>query len=107
MLTVMYVTDKYNASSPTKAQDISSESLAGAMIFGKAVMFPKNEKLLTEESSFTLSAGAECYVTGVSAGKWQVSLDGAAVTEIDVQDGTNMLTFKATKAGNYTLIPAN
>ncbi len=107
MLTVMYVTDKSNSALPTKAQDISSDNLAGAMIFGKAILFPKNEKLLTEESSFTVSAGGECFVTGVTAGKWNVTSGGNTVATVDVAEGTNMFSFNAAVAGTYTITPAN
>ena len=107
MLTVMYVTDKTNNATPTKAEDISSDNLAGAMIFGKAILFPKNEKLLTEESSFTVSAGAECFVTGVSAGTWNVTSGGNTVATVEVKEGTNMFSFNAKSAGTYTVTPAN
>ena len=107
MLTVMYVTDATNNSAPTKAQDISSDNLAGAAIFGKAVLFPKNEKLLSCESAFTLTAAGECYVAGVTAGTWNIMRDSTLVTTVEVPEGTNMLTFSAKEAGTYTLTPAN
>ncbi len=107
MLTVMYATDAKNESTPVKAKDISSENLSGAMIFGKAVLFPKNEKLLTEESSFTLTEKAECYVAGVSAGTWTVMKGTTVVETIDVAEGANLLTFTAKSAGIYNLVPAN
>ena len=107
MLTVMYVTDATNNATPTKAQDISSDNLAGTVIFGKAVLFPKTEKLLTEESSFTLTQAGECYITGVSSGEWKVMNGNKLVTTVNVEDGTNMFTFTANNAGTYTLTPAN
>ncbi len=106
MLTVMYVTDASNNKAPTKATEIISDSLAGASIFGKAVMFPESEKLLTNEASFTLNEGAECFVAGVSAGTWTVS-DGTNTQTIEVKDGTNLITFTADSAGTYTITPAN
>ena len=107
MLTVMYVTDATNNATATKAVDISSENLAGAMIFGKAILFPKNEKLLSTESSFTVNSGAECFVTGVTAGRWNVMQGDNLVASVDVEDGTNMFSFKAASAGTYTIILAN
>lgn len=107
MLTVMYVTDAQNNSVPTRADDISSDNLAGAMLFGKAVLFPKNEKLLTEESSFTLSSGGECFVTGVSEGTWNITSGGNTVTTVVVEEGTNMFSFNAKNAGTYTITPAS
>ncbi len=102
MLTLMYVTDIENTDAPIRAENISSETLAGAVIFSKAVLFPKTEKLLTSESSFTLTDTCDCYVTGLSAGRWSVSKDGKALAEYDVKDGENLLTFKA-EAGKYVI----
>ncbi len=107
MLTVMYVTDAGNGSSPVKAKDIGSENLAGSLIFGKAVLFSKNEKLLTEESSFTLDEKADCYIAGVSAGEWTIKSGDTVVDTVTVAEGTNLITFTATQAGTYTITPAN
>lgn len=106
MLTVMYVTDAENKSSPIRAEDISSDNLAGAMILGKAMLFPKNEKLLAEESSFTLNTAGECFVAGVSAGRWMVCRGETVIQTITVDDGTNLLSFTA-GAGDYTIKPVN
>ena len=106
MLTVMYVTDASNNSSLKKAEDLCSENLAGASLFGKSVLFPKNEKLLTKESSFTVNTAGECFVAGVSAGSWTVTKDGKTVATVTVADGTNLLSFTA-EAGNYVITPAN
>ena len=105
MLTVMYVTDATNNSAPTKAQDISSDNLAGAVIFGKAVLFPKNEKLLSCESAFTLTAAGECYVAGVTAGTWNIASGERLVAKVEIKEGENMLSFIANTAGTYTLTP--
>ena len=102
IITVMYVTDATNKAAPIKASDISSENLAGTQLLGKAILFPKNEKLLTEESSFALTSDGECFVTGLTAGTWSITRDGATVTTLTVEDGVNMLSFDAT-AGSYTL----
>ena len=105
MLTVMYVTDASNNASPTVAEDIRSDNFAGAMIFGKAILFPKNEKLLTEESSFTIAKSGECFVTGVSAGYWNVTCGDKVIQTVEVEAGTNMFSFNANTAGTYTLTP--
>ncbi len=106
MLTVMYATDATNNASLEKAEDISSENLAGAMIFGKAVLFSKNEKLLTKESSFTINESGECYIAGVCAGEWTVT-NGTSTLTLEVAEGTNLLHFEAKEAGTYTIKPAN
>ena len=106
MLTVMYVTDADNNAAPIKAADISTENLAGASMFGKSILFPKNEKLLTEESGFTLATYGECFIAGVSAGEWNIIKDGVTVQTLTVADGTNLISFTAA-AGTYTVKPAN
>jgi hypothetical protein len=106
MLTVMYVTDATNKAAPKKAADLCSDTLAGTSLFGKSILFPKNEKLLTSESSFTLSTSGECFIAGVSAGDWQIIKDGAVVSTVTVADGTNLLSFTA-EAGEYTVKPIN
>ena len=106
MLTVMYVTDATNNASPKKAEDLCSDKLAGTSLFGKSILFPKNEKLLTEEASFTLGSSGECFVGGVMAGDWNIIKDGAVVSCVTVAEGTNLLSFNAA-SGNYTIKPAN
>ncbi len=101
MLSVMYVTDATNNSTPIAATEILSENLAGAEIFGKTVLFSKNEKLLTETSSFTINTAGECFIAGVSSGTWTVT-NGSETLTVEVKDGTNLLTFTA-EAGTYTI----
>ncbi len=104
LLTVMYVTDADNNSSPIRAENIVSDTLAGAEILGKAVMFPKNEKLIDSEVSFTLAQGGECFVAGVSAGTWNIMNGDSVVATVEAADGTNLITF-TTSAGTYTIVP--
>ena len=106
MLTVMYVTDAKNGSAHIKATEIISENLAGAHILGKTVLFSKNEKLLSEQSSFTLSNSGECFIAGVSAGTWTITGAGKTTT-VTVEEGTNLISFTANAAGTYTITPAN
>lgn len=102
ILTVMYVTDIANESAPIKAKDIGAQKLSGAEIFGKAILFPKNEKLLAEEATFIVSDDAECYVAGVMAGKWAVSKDSTVFKTVVVEESSHLLTFTA-GAGVYTI----
>ena len=76
------------------------------MILGKAMLFPKNEKLLAEESSFTLNTAGECFVAGVSAGRWMVCRGETVIQTITVDDGTNLISFTA-GAGDFTIKPVN
>ncbi len=107
MLTVMYVTDAKNNDAPTKAEEIASANLSGSLIFGKAVLFSKNEKLLSTESSFELSSDADCYIAGVKEGSWQITHADGTTETVTVEKGANLITFKADKAGTYTIKPAN
>ncbi len=106
ILTVLYVTDRENTDAPIKAEAVPSESLAGAEILGKAVLFPKYEKLLENEASFTLSKAGECFVTGVKSGKWTLEADGKELKTVEAAEGENLLVFEAA-AGKYTIKPAN
>jgi len=106
LLTAIYVTDAKNSAAPIRAKDISTGKLAGASLLGCAMLFPKEEKLLTEEASFTLSGegSLKCFVAGVSAGRWTVVSGEQEMLTADVAEGTNLLTFTA-PAGTYTVKP--
>ena len=104
MLTVMYVTDADNNSAPKKAKDISTDTLAGTLMFGKAMFFPKNDKLISSETSFTLDSSADCYITGVAARTWEIYNGNTLVDTVTVAEGENILTFAAA-AGTYTVKP--
>jgi hypothetical protein len=106
MLTVMYVTDADNMSAAIKATDISTNELAGALMFGKAMLFPKNDKLISSEVDFTIDNSADCYLTGISAGTWEIYNGSTLLKTVNVVDGENILTFTA-NAGNYTIKPVN
>ena len=106
ILTVMYVTDGDNEAAPIKAVDISSDKLAGSMLLGKAMLFPKNEKLLDAQADFTIKNSAECFVVGVSAGAWTIMNGDKVIDTVMVEEGVNLITFTA-EAGKYTVKPAN
>ena len=105
MLTVMYVTDADNKSAPIKATDISTDDLAGTLMFGKAMFFPKNDKLISTDVSFALDGSADCYLTGMSAGNWEIYNGNTLINTVTVADGENILVFSA-NAGTYTIKPA-
>lgn len=94
MLTLMYVTDATNSAAPVKAKEINTDTLAGAEIFNRAILFAKEQGELTGTHSFKLSGDAECYIGGVKAGKWQVTSGGKTET-VTVQNGEGLLTFTA------------
>ncbi len=98
--------DADNTSAPVKAEELSFDNLSGTTMFGKSILFPKNEKLLTEKSSFTLTTSGDCFVAGGKAGEWNIIKDGVTVETVTVADGKNLINFTA-EAGNYTITPAN
>ncbi len=121
ILTVMYVTDADSEAENVAAKALNSAdgALTGSEIFGKAVFFPKNDKLLNAETSFTLDATVDtCYITGLDDGTWTIKKDGAVIDTVTVEggriiadigtyaDGEHVITFAA-GAGTYTITPAN
>ena len=102
MLSVMYVTDLENNNAPVKADEISSDNLVGAMIFGKAVLFTKNEKLLLGNAKISIKTEAECFVCGVSAGEWSIYNGDNLIEVVTVDEGTNLLNFTV-KSGEYEI----
>lgn len=105
IFTVMYVTDATNKSEPIKAKNISTEILAGTSILGKAMLFPKNDKLLSSAATFTLDSKAECFVAGVESGEWEIYKGDTFVKTVTVTEGEHLITFAA-DAGSYTVKPA-
>ncbi len=106
MLSVMYVTDAENTDKPIKAKDISDENLAGAEIFGKSVLFPKNDKLIRGEISIKAEEDGEYFVCGVMSGKWTLSKNGEEIETLTVRVGENMLHLSAS-IGEYTFTPVH
>jgi heparin/heparan-sulfate lyase len=104
ILTLMYVTDAENESAPITPLEIKSEKLLGASVLGQALLFPKDEKILTENLSFTTEGEGELhyYVMGVSDGEWTAEVNGIAVTKALVKDNEGILTFTA-PAGKINL----
>jgi hypothetical protein len=104
ILTLMYVTDAENESAPITPLEIKSEKLLGASVLGQALLFPKDEKILTENLSFTTEGEGELhyYVMGVSDGEWTAEVNGIVVTKALVKDNEGILTFTA-PAGKINL----
>ena len=103
ILTVMYVTDLKNESAPIKAIDLSTNTLVGTLMFGKAMFFPKNDKLISGKQRFDMLSTADCYVAGVKSGVWKIYKDDSLVDTVIVADGENILAFAA-KVGTYTIM---
>lgn len=107
MLTVMYVTDAHNSESFIKAQDISTEELCGAFIFGKAILFAKGNEAIASDFTVALPRGdcdTECYVAGLAGGKWQITAGTDDLGVYDVKSDEGVLTF-TTRGENITIRP--
>ncbi len=104
ILTVMYVTDAKNNASPIKAKEIQTDNLAGTSIFGKVLLFNKNQRCLSGEYSFTTEGDNELsyYIAGVTDGNWQIRVNDIIIETKTVKSNQGILTFRA-PAGNVAL----
>ena len=102
ILSVMYVTDADNDSPVVKAEDISTDTLAGALILGRALFFNKSREPISGEVSFDIPRNAKCFVAGVKDGLWQISHNREPLTECRASDGEGIICFDG-KMGKITL----
>ena len=103
IFTLMYVTDADNGETPVKATDISTDVLAGALLFDRALMFVKSKDRLADSFEVKLpdtSGKVDVYVAGIECGTWQTS-DGQ---ELTVKDGEGILSF-TTNAHHIAVTP--
>ena len=99
----MYVTDADNDAAPIEAQTISTDRLGGAVILGKALIFNKARESLTDAAFDLVTEGeTECYVMGVSSGRWTVERPHGQTTHVTVADGEGIISFTAS-AGQIKL----
>ena len=99
ILTVTYVTDADNTAPVLNAEPIETDELVGAVLLGRALLFPGNAQYLDGCYSFTTSGEGELtyLVAGVKVGEWQVLLDGDEVDTVTVNDGDGVISFTAKK----------
>ena len=104
LLTVMYVTDR-NDAEMIRADGIDGEKVLGAVILGKAAVFPKSAGGHTSAFSFTSPGEGELeyFVASLAAGTWSVSVDGGDAFTV-IADSDGMTAFTA-PAGKVTLTP--
>ena len=95
MLTLMYVTDADNTDDVIKPVTVETDTVAGALILDRALIFAKNENLTKGALSFSTESASPItyYVAGVADGEWKIALDGKTVTTVSATDG--ILTFTA------------
>ena len=102
IMSVMYVTDADNDSPVVKAEDISTDTLAGALILGRALLFNKSREQISGEVTFDIPRNAKCFVAGVKDGLWQISHNGTPFTECRASNGEGIICFDG-KMGKITL----
>ncbi len=107
LLTVMYVTDADNEAAQVMASEIKNDYFVGALLFGKAVLFPVDGgAAYTDEMTFTVAGEGEIeyYISGLAAGKWIISVNGVECGSGVVSDKGILRVTAA--AGEITLTPA-
>ena len=104
LFTVMYVGDANDPTPVIKAKEIKSDSLMGAVILGKAIIFVKDKEPLSGEVSFSTEGTDELeyYVAGIGDGEWTVSLDGKVIERLSVSSCDGIMSFTA-PCGKITL----
>ncbi len=106
-LNVMYVGDADGDITYIKPTLVESATHEGAVSFGSCVMFSRSNEKTSNEISFTAEAAGELnyYVGGLSAGVWQIKVDGAVLGTAEVDAAGGIAVFKA-PAGEVTLSPS-
>ncbi len=107
LLHAMYVTDAANRAEAIPSREIRGKGLVGAELFGKTVLFPESEKLLTAAASASTASTegeTEYFIAGLTPGVWKISLNGGAEQSMTVGDG-EILCFRGA-VGSLTLAPA-
>ena len=108
-MNVIYVTDKGNESSATVESITNADGLEGGVFNGRiAGLFATSRTGADSTLSCTTKGGGNMsyYVSGVAAGKWQVSVDDTVIGVFEATELGGLLTFEA-PAGNVTISPAN
>ncbi len=106
LLTVMYVTDAENTASTVAASEIDADAVVGTELFGKTVIFPKDEKRLHTAFTFRTDATdgtTDYYLMGLADGSWEVSVNDCAQVTYTVTDG-GVLHF-SDAVGEVTVTP--
>ena len=107
LLGIMYVTDADNTDECIRAQEISTDKLAGALILGKAILFAKDRELISSATAIdipTAESETECYISGLDSREWRITCDGCdlGVYTPNADDGLLIFT---THGGKITITP--
>ena len=108
MLNTMYVTDA-DTTETLESVAIETDTVLGATVGGNVTaIFVKNIKRTNKELTFTATGdeAMKYYVSGVSAGTWDVYVDGVKVDSVTATEDGGFLYFEAS-AGVITLKPTS
>ena len=94
-LNVMYVEDADKEPIYVPAAHVGCDTHDGAVSFGKCVMFSKSTAPVGGAVSYRADGVGEHLVTGLAAGEWQISADGAHVCSVTVKDTEGTAFFRA------------
>ena len=106
ILTAMYVTDADNEDELTKAEQLNTDKLAGALILGRALLFNKGKDKLSESFKLDLPKGKgvlECYIAGIKGGEWRIT-DGDGENTAQCTDTEGVISFTS-RGGSIAVSP--
>lgn len=95
LLNLIYVTDKDSTASATPKVIDTDGRFVGASACGVAALLSVERLPVFEDVSFSLDEACECFVSGLSAGVWNVYEGDELVTKCRVRTEEGLLTFKS------------
>ena len=103
-MNVLYVTDKGQTKAAPAITKISGTGVEGAVFGDVAAVFVTSRSSVSSSISFTASGSGNIsyYVSGVSAGSWEIKVGGVSYGTATATAEGGLLTFTA-PAGSVTL----
>ena len=106
-MNVIYVTDKGQKKDAPDIKYIKSEGVEGSTFGGVAAVFMTSRERLATEISFEVEGKGDMkyYVSGVTAGEWNISVNGKSCGKASATEEGGLLIFTA-PVGEVTLTPS-
>ncbi len=106
-MNVIYVTDAGQTKAAPDIEHIKSKGVEGSTFGNVAAVFMTSRERLATEISFEVEGRGDmrCFVSGVAAGEWNISVDGKDCGTASATEEGGLLVFTA-PAGEVTLTPA-
>ena len=107
-MNVIYVTDKGQTKKAPAIKHIESDTVEGATFGDIAVLFATSRDRANSEISANIDGKGDMsyYVSGVTAGKWTVTVGTKTIGTFEATEDGGLLTFTA-PAGRVKITPAN